>query len=121
MKKTLIIGASQNPERYAFKAFKNLKDKEHVVELLGLKKGNLDGAEFKTEWEDLDLNDLDTITLYISPKNQSDYIEKIVALKPNRVIFNPGTENERFYTELEKNDIFYEEACTLVLLNIGLY
>lgn len=119
MKKTLIIGASNNPERYAFKAAEKLLNHGHEIELLGLRNDLVFGKIIDTERKKFE--DIDTVTLYIGPQRQSDYFEYIISLKPKRVIFNPGTENQEFQNLLEKNGIMAEEACTLVLLGIGQY
>lgn len=121
MKKTLIIGASINAERYSNKAFYALTKAGHSVELFGNKTGDLEGQAIKSNWGDLDTTDLDTVTMYVGPKNQTDLIDPILALNPKRVIFNPGTENPNFYKQLTENNIFYEEACTLVLLSMKVY
>ncbi len=67
------------------------------------------------------LENIDTITLYIRPSRQPDYYEYILALKPRRVIFNPGTENRELENLLELNKIEVEIVCTLVMLSIGDY
>jgi predicted CoA-binding protein len=64
---------------------------------------------------------IDTITLYIGPQHQPEWYDYIINLKPKRIIFNPGTENEEFEQLLEKNGIEVQEACTLVMLSIGAY
>lgn len=120
MKKTLVIGASENPERYAYKAAISLLSHGHEIVLFGIKPGEVKGVKFLTEFP-TSINELDSVTLYINPTIQKDYYAKILALKPKRVIFNPGTENQEFEKELEKNGIIAEEACTLVLLSIGEY
>jgi hypothetical protein len=65
--------------------------------------------------------DFDTITLYVGPQNQTNYYDKIIHLKPKRVIFNPGTENIEFENLLIKNNIEALEACTLVMLTTNQY
>ena len=119
MKKTLIIGASNNPERYAYKAAERLLSHGHEIELLGIKPVEVFGKTVDTE--KIQYQGIDTVTLYIGPKNQPEYYEYVLALKPKRVIFNPGTENEEFEKLLVKNGIEAEEACTLVLLGTGQY
>jgi len=121
MKKTLIIGASTRPDRYAFKAANKLVEHGHEIELLGRRKGDVAGEMIKNEWQQLDLKQLDTVTLYINPKIQPEYYQEIIEAKPKRVIFNPGTENSEFVKLLEKEKIEYENACTLVLLNLNAY
>lgn len=120
MKKTLVIGASENPDRYSYKAAISLLNHGHPIELYGVKPGAVGGVKFQTEFP-TSIKDLDTVTLYVNPTIQKSYYANILALKPKRVIFNPGTENTEFEKELEKNGIKAEEACTLVLLSIGEY
>lgn len=121
MKNTLVIGATPKPERYAYQAAEMLLSYGHTVRLLAKRESEALGLTIKASWTDLDLEEIHTITLYLSAKFQSDYYNKILAIKPKRVIFNPGTENPDFYELLNKNNIFYEEACTLVLLRSNQY
>lgn len=119
MWKTLIIGASANPDRYAYRAAQRLKSNGHPIVLLGIKEGIVAGEKIQTK--KLPFEDIHTITLYINPKRQPDYYDYIISLKPKRVIFNPGTENEHFEALLSKHSIDFSEACTLVLLATGQY
>jgi predicted CoA-binding protein len=119
MKRTLIIGASSNPSRYAYLAAEKLLAYGHEIMLVGRKKGVVFGIDIQTEklfWEDVD-----TVTLYINPSHQPDYYDYIISLKPKRVIFNPGTENPEFEDILLNKNIVPVEACTLVMLSIGQY
>lgn len=118
-KKTLIIGASENPERYANIAAKLLLKHEHPLVLVGRKDGQVQGVPIHTEHTTH--RGIDTVSLYINPTHQKEYYKYILSLKPKRVLFNPGTENPELYALLEKSDIAFEEACTLVLLNTGQY
>ena len=119
MKKTLIIGASNNPERYAYKAADRLLSHGHEIELLGLRPDTVFGKTIDTEQKKFE--NIDTITLYIGPQRQPEYYDYIVTLNPKRVIFNPGTENDEFEQLLNTKGIIAEEACTLVLLGTGQY
>ena len=117
--KTLIIGASSNPERYSYKAAKNLLENGHEIEMIGKRADVI--FDHKIDTEQKDFKDINTVTLYVSPQNQVSYYDYILSLKPKRVIFNPGTENEEFIKILEENNIFTEKACTLVLLSLKSY
>jgi len=114
MKKTLVIGASENPDRYSNKAIRALLTHNHEVVALGLRKGAVQGVTFHTEKENFE--GIDTVTLYVGPQNQPEYYSYIIGLKPRRVIFNPGTENPEFIAKLKTAGIYPEIACTLVLL-----
>lgn len=118
-KKTLVIGASENPARYSFMAIHRLAEYQHEVEALGLREGMVRGIPIRTGKPDL--RQIDTVTLYIGPDRQPEYYDYILGLKPQRVIFNPGTENEAFEQILRENQIVTEQACTLVMLGTGLY
>ncbi len=119
MGKTLIIGASNNPERYAYKAAERLMAHGFEIELIGKRPELIFDRTIDTEKKEFE--DIDTVTLYISDKFQPEYYDYIISLNPNRVIFNPGTENPEFEELLIQNDIHVEEACTLVLLGTGQY
>lgn len=118
-KKTLVFGASLNPSRYANLAIQKLVAKGYQVEAFGLKKGTVAGVEITTEL--LPFENIDTITLYLNPKNQEAYYNYLVSLHPKRIIFNPGTENPEFYKILNQQQIAFEVACTLVLLSTNQY
>lgn len=118
-KKTLVMGASSNPERYAYKAIKMLQRFGHPVVAVGKKEDEVDGL--KIEKQQIPFENVDTVTLYLNPMNQKQYYDYIVGLKPKRVIFNPGTENPELYKLLRQNGIEIEVACTLVLLSTRQY
>ncbi|WP_443945956.1 CoA-binding protein [Pedobacter sp. AW1-32] len=119
MKKTLIIGASPDANRYSYKAAHMLKRFQHEIVNVGIKKGEVAGVEI--EKPGVIHQDIDTITLYIGPALQPQYHDYILQTKPKRVIFNPGTENYELEKLLDQNGIEPVEACTLVLLSTGQY
>ncbi len=118
-KKTVVIGASDNPDRYSYKATIALQRRNHEVIPVGIQDGEINGIKILKEKVDID--NVDTITLYVGPKNQPPWFEYIIGLKPKRVIFNPGTENPEFEELLQQNNIETVEGCTLVMLSIGNY
>jgi uncharacterized protein len=118
-KKTLVIGASSNTERYSNMAVKRLKLYHHPVIALGKKADVIDDTIIETELKPFE--NIDTITLYVNPTHQKEYYQYILSLKPSRVIFNPGTENEELEELCKQNNIYPQQACTLVLLNTHQY
>lgn len=118
-KKTLVLGASLKADRYSNMAVNRLKQSGHEVVAMGLKQGTINGVPIDTDL--MPYKDLDTVTLYLNPKNQVSYYDYILSLNPKRVIFNPGTENSELYNILKMNDIDFEVACTLVLLSTKQY
>ena len=117
--KTLVFGASLNPDRYSYKAILMLRKTNILVVAFGLKYGVVCDVEIDTNLELY--RSIHTVTLYLNPKRQLDYMEYILNLNPKRVIFNPGTENPDFFKLLEQYDISYEMSCTLVLLSTNQY
>jgi len=118
-KKTLVIGASDNPQRYANRADKMLSNYGHSVVALGNKEGRIEETVIKIHFPKE--KDFNTVTLYLNPQRQAEYEEEILNMQPKRVIFNPGTENVPFMEKLEGMGIEVEAACTLVMLSIGNY
>ena len=118
-KKTLVIGASENKQRYSNLAIKKLLAYKHPVIALGKRAGKIDHIDIITQM--LPLNDIDTVTLYLNPANQLLYYDYILSLHPKRIIFNPGTENEVFEEMARKQGINTLEACTLVMLSSSQY
>ena len=117
-KKTLVIGASTNPARYAYLAVNRLLAKRHEVIPLGIEAGNINGLEIETERKEF--KDIDTVTLYVNPSIQKGYYDYILnTIKPKRILFNPGTENREFEKTAKAKGIEIVEACTLVLLSTG--
>ncbi len=119
MKKTLILGATPNADRYAYRAAHMLTAKGYTIVNIGIKNGEVAGV--KIEKAAQPYHDIDTITLYIGPDLQEAYYDYILDTKPKRVIFNPGTENLELEKLLDLNGIEPVEACTLVLLSTGQY
>lgn len=119
MKKTLVIGATPNPARYAYLAVMRLRQYGHEVVPVGIRKGSVDGVEIQHGTPDI--KDLDTVTIYLNPQRQQAYYDYILSLKPRRIIFNPGAENPELSKLARENGIETEEACTLVMLSIGVY
>lgn len=117
--KTLVLGASENPARYSFLAVNKLRGYGHDVVAIGRRTGQVNDVPVQTEQVKTD--DIDTVTLYLNPTHQQPYYDYIISLKPRRIIFNPGTENEELERLAAKEGIDILEACTLVMLGTGQY
>lgn len=118
-KKTLVLGASENPQRYSYLAVKKLLSHGQPVIAIGKKAGEVHGIKISTEQKAEDA--VDTVALYLNPENQRKYYDYIISLQPKRIIFNPGTENEELEFMARSAGIETLEACTLVLLSTGQY
>ncbi len=119
MKKTLILGATPNPTRYAYQAAIDLVANGHEIVPVGIKHGEVAGVAIQQD--KTPAQDIDTITLYVGPQRQGEWYEFILATKPKRIIFNPGTENNELATMAQKEGIEVEIGCTLVMLSVGTY
>ncbi|HEX6848747.1 MAG TPA: CoA-binding protein [Chitinophagaceae bacterium] len=118
-KKTLVLGASDNPSRYSYLAVNRLRSQGHPVVAIGKKNSMV--ADVPIEKEKKYWENVDTVTLYLNPVHQQEYYDYIVSLKPKRIIFNPGAENDELAELAFKNGIKPVEACTLVMLSTGQY
>ncbi len=119
--RTLVLGASTNPQRYSYIAARRLLAAGHEVCLVGRRAGELDGEPIHTSVDDC-AGDIDTVTLYIGPKHQPEYYDQLIdKLTPRRIIFNPGTENPELVRRARAAGIACEQACTLVMLASSTY
>lgn len=118
-KKTLVLGASDNPARYSYLAVNALTSKGHEVTAIGKRSGKIGQVEIETK--EKNINNLDTVTLYLNSSHQKQYYNYILSQHPKRIIFNPGAENEELYAMAKERGILPQEACTLVLLSTGQY
>ena len=119
VKKTVIIGATTNPGRYAYLAARMLSEYNHEIVPVGIKDGAVFGKEILDILEKPPVDDVHTVTMYIGPKKQPDYYQYILGMKPKRIIFNPGTENDEFIRLAEQQGVEALEGCTLVMLRSG--
>lgn len=118
-KKTLVLGASDNPSRYSFLAVKRLRNQGHPVVAIGKRITRV--ADVDIEKEKKEFDNVDTVTLYLNPIHQQEYYDYILSLKPKRIIFNPGAENDELASLAKAHQIKPMEACTLVLISTGQY
>lgn len=118
-KKTLVMGGSIKPQRFANKAIIKLREYGHPVVSVGLKEGKVLDVDIQTGMPDFE--DIHTVTLYLGPKNQPQYYPYILSLKPKRIIFNPGAENPELFELALKNNIQAVEYCTLILLDTNTF
>lgn len=118
-KKTLVLGASDNPARYSYLAIQRLRGHDHPVVAIGRKQTRVNDVPI--EKENKPFENVDTVTLYLNQQHQKEYYDYILSLQPKRIIFNPGAENDELADLAKKNNIQPMEACTLVLLSTGQY
>ncbi len=117
--KILILGASTNPARFSYVAANALSGRDYDIIPVGLKRGSVAGRTILDIRSRPKIDDVDTVTLYMNPRNQSDYHDYILNLKPRRIIFNPGTENMELIHRAEEHGIEVVVDCTLVMLRSG--
>lgn len=119
MEKTVIIGSVPKPYRYAYQAAEMLEDRGYDFVPVGIQEGQVLGKEILNVYDNPNIEDVDTVTLYVNEKRQKTIYDFILGLKPRRIIFNPGTENQELMDLAKSNEIETIEACTLVMLSVG--
>lgn len=119
MKKTLVLGASPDPVRFSNKMIKSLV--RHGIDAvpLGIRKGEICGLEIISGKPDL--KDIHTVSLYLNPEKQKEYLEYLIQLNPERIIFNPGTHNPVLEKLAGENDIKCVFDCALIMISKGNY
>ncbi len=118
-KKTLVLGATPDPSRYAYLAANRLVRTGHTIVNVGIKTGEVAGVPI--EKPEAIHDDIDTVTLYVGSRNQPPLYDYILDTHPKRIIFNPGTENNELSKLARERGIETVSACTLVMLATGEY
>ena len=113
-----VLGASQKPDRYSYMAVKLLAEKGHAVFPVHPSLGEIDGIRVLKRMADIP-SSVHTVTVYVAPERSAPLAPEILALRPKRVIFNPGAENEELERLLQAKGIATLKACSLVLLRTG--
>jgi predicted CoA-binding protein len=116
--RTVIIGASDKPDRYSHMAQLLLREHGHEVVPVHPKLASIAGVPVVADLSQIS-GPVDTATMYVGVAISSGLADKLIALKPRRVIFNPGAENPELAAKLEAAGVVAQEACTLVLLRNG--
>lgn len=119
MHRTLVFGASTNPDRYSNRAIKRLSESGHEVLAIGGKEGRVGEVEILIGHPEL--NNIDTITIYMNAYRLQEHEEYLLSLNPRRIIFNPGAENRHFAYKARAQGTETLDACTLVMLSVGDY
>lgn len=114
---TLVFGASLKAHRISNQVIYKLRAKEHHVSAVGLRSGMVDDIEILTGHPKIE--NVHTISMYMNESRQQEHMEYLLALKPKRIIFNPGAENLELYTLAKAEGIEVTNACTLVMLLTG--
>ena len=116
---TLLVGATPNPSRFAYYAAGRFIEQGFDFIPIGIKKGQVFGKEILDIRSKPELSNIHTITLYLGEKNQEEWIDYLLSLKPKRIIFNPGAENSEFMKKAQDLGIEAINACNLVMLRTG--
>ncbi len=117
MSTMVVLGASDNPERYSYKAVTRLVKNHYNVVAIGKRKGMI--GEIPIQKEQIPIPDVHSVLIYIGPSHQGEIIDYVISLKPKRVIFNPGTESPEFEELLESYNVKIVHDCSLVMLAMG--
>ncbi len=116
-KTTLVLGASPNPNRFAYKAIRSLQRRGIPVVAIGRRDVDLDENLKIRKGKPKDVGTIHTVTLYMNAKFQAEYYDYILSLEPRRLIFNPGTTNPELAELARKEGIEVVDNCLLVMLS----
>ncbi len=117
-KNVVVLGASPNEDRYSNKAVHDLVSHEHNVYPIHPLASEIHGQSCYKQLGDVNC-DVDTLTLYVGKRRSTDLMTEILSMKPNRIIMNPGAENDVLESKAKELDIEVIQGCTLIMLRTG--
>lgn len=115
--KTIVLGASPKPWRYAHTAVLRLTQAGHPVIAIGKASGRIGDVPIHAGAQEA--SGVHTVTIYLRAALQEQYYDYILGLKPKRLIFNPGAENAQLMALAMPEGVEVVNACTLVMLATG--
>lgn len=115
-----VLGASPKPERYSNQAIRLLASFDYRPIPVNPAYDEVEGL---TCFPDLPTvgEPVHTVTVYLGPARSTPLIDEILAANPQRIIINPGAENEELAAAASGAGIEVVEGCTLVMLQTGLF
>jgi hypothetical protein len=116
--RVVVLGASNKADKYSNKAFRLLREQGHDAVPVNRGIEEIEGVAVLKDISEV-TGHVDTLTMYVNASVSSAASEAIIKLKPDRVIFNPGSNNAVLQEQLTAAEIPWESACTLVLLKSG--
>lgn len=112
-KKFLVLGVSLRQIRYANLAIRRLQSSGYPVIAVGKKEGEFEGIPVHTSIpEGIQFH---TILMYLSSTHQQVYEKQLLEIKPERIIFNPGAENDDLAEKMKAAGVQVVESCALVM------
>lgn len=114
----VVLGASAKQERYSNRALKLLKNKGYRVIPVHPTLKQIEDLRVIHHLEDIQEH-VHTLTVYVGNMRSTELKEQMLALNPDRVIFNPGAENAQLEARLKEKGISTCNACTIVMLHSG--
>jgi predicted CoA-binding protein len=115
----LVLGATDNTNLTSYSAIKLMMHRGLHVMALGPKKTRIDQIAITDE--PAAIKQADVVSIFLSAKKQRKYYDYILSLKPEKLVFNPGTENPELEFLAQKNQIQIIKGCTIALLANGLW
>ena len=117
-KVTLVLGASSNPERFAYKAIVSLQRNKIPIIAIGRRDSEVGNLKIRKGMP-VDTITVHTVALYMNAKHQKEYQDYLLSLNPKRIIFNPGTSNLELAKLAREHGIEVVEDCMLIMLSTG--
>ena len=115
-----VLGASPKPERYSNQAIRLLATFDYRPMPVNPAHEEIEGLTCFPKLAAI-AEPVHTVTLYLGPARSTPLIDEILAVNPQRIIMNPGAENEELAAAASGVGVEVVEGCTLVMLRTGLF
>lgn len=109
-----IVGATENPSKYGYVIYKDLKLKGLTVYPVNPNRSSVDGDEAFKRLEDIPERPT-IVNIVVPPEVTSDILQQCLDLGLTNVWVQPGAESPAVMTFLQENDFNYlANACIMV-------
>jgi len=109
-----VVGASQNRAKYGNKSVRAHLRQGYRVFPINPSAATIEGQQVWPSVNDVPVERLDRITVYVPPEIGITLLEQFAAKQPSEIWLNPGSESEALLQRAEELGLPVINACSIV-------
>ena len=113
-KRFAIIGATDNPKKYGYEIFKNLKRRGYEVYPVNPRLKELEGTKCYPSLSDIPIK-VDVVDFVVPPAVAGEVLKECKKLRLTRIWLQPGSESEAAIDFCRKNNLkVVHDVCVML-------
>ena len=113
-KRFAIVGATDNPKKYGYEIFKNLKSRSYEVYPVNPRLGELEGIKCYPSLSDIPVK-VDVVDFVVPPEATEEVLKECKRLGLDRIWLQPGSESEAAIVFCHENNLkVVHDVCVML-------